>query len=89
METYLWWKKDLVVTDLLVILVLTSKILNERWVLILYQAPQTSHAHHQLVSYKFPALKKVDDVLGGQEAWKNVDSTEGNDLRVHTCKLNV
>ena len=31
----------------------------------------------QLVSYKFPTLKKVDDVLGGQEAWKNVDSTEG------------
>ena len=38
---------------------------------------------HQLVSYKFPALKKVDDVLGGQEAWKNVDSTEGTTEYTH------
>ena len=34
--------------------------------------------HLQVVSYKFPALKKVDDILGGQDAWKNVDSTEGS-----------
>ena len=25
----------------------------------------------------YPKLKEVDDVLGGSEAWKNVDSTEG------------
>ena len=84
MEIYLWWRKDLVVTDSLVIRVLTSKILNERWVLIsVHQALQISHALHQLVAYKFPALKKVDDVLGGQEAWKNVDSTEGMTYSTH------
>ena len=26
---------------------------------------------------QFPRLKEVDDVLGGQAAWENVDSTEG------------
>ena len=31
----------------------------------------------QVSSYKFPRLKEVDDVLGGQAAWENVDSTEG------------
>ncbi|XP_074113299.1 RNA polymerase III subunit K [Cotesia typhae] len=24
----------------------------------------------------YPKLKEIDDVLGGEEAWKNVDSTE-------------
>lgn len=38
--------------------------------------PYVQNIERTLVSYKFPALKKVDDVLGGQEAWKNVDSTE-------------
>ena len=32
----------------------------------------------QISSKKFPKLKEVDDVLGGKEAWENVDSTEGN-----------
>ena len=26
---------------------------------------------------RFPQLKEVDDVLGGQAAWDNVDTTEG------------
>ena len=26
---------------------------------------------------QFPRLKEVDDVLGGQAAWENVDATEG------------
>ena len=26
---------------------------------------------------QFPKLKEVDDVLGGQAAWENVDTTEG------------
>jgi len=32
----------------------------------------------QISSKKYPKLKEVDDVLGGKEAWENVDSTEGN-----------
>ena len=28
-------------------------------------------------SVEFPKLKEVDDVLGGQAAWENVDTTEG------------
>lgn len=31
----------------------------------------------QISSKKYPKLKEVDDVLGGKEAWENVDSTEG------------
>lgn len=67
---------DLTVTDSLATRVHTSRISNERYVLkLLYHALR--FVFMQLVSYKFPTLKKVDDVLGGQEAWKNVDSTEG------------
>lgn len=32
---------------------------------------------YQISSKKYPKLKEVDDVLGGKEAWENVDSTEG------------
>ena len=28
-------------------------------------------------SRRYPKLKEVDDVLGGADAWKNVDNTEG------------
>ena len=31
-------------------------------------------------SRQYPKLKEVDDVLGGAEAWENVDSTEGSTL---------
>ena len=31
----------------------------------------------QVSSVQFPRLKEVDDVLGGQAAWENVDTTEG------------
>ena len=31
----------------------------------------------QICYRKYPKLKEVDDVLGGAEAWENVDSTEG------------
>ena len=31
----------------------------------------------QVSSIQFPRLKEVDDVLGGQAAWDNVDTTEG------------
>ena len=37
------------------------------WLILLYQ----------ISSKKYPKLKEVDDVLGGKEAWENVDSTEG------------
>lgn len=30
----------------------------------------------QIVVRKFPKLKEVDDVLGGANAWENVESTE-------------
>lgn len=35
--------------------------------------------------------KKVDDVLGGEDAWKNVDSTDGNalDIRRRIIIINV
>lgn len=29
--------------------------------------------------------KEVDDVLGGEDSWKNVDSTEGNISLVLLC----
>jgi len=31
----------------------------------------------QISKRTYPKLKEVDDVLGGAEAWKNVDSTAG------------
>lgn len=31
----------------------------------------------QVSTYQFPRLKEVDDVLGGQAAWENVDTTDG------------
>ena len=39
----------------------------------------------QISSKKYPKLKEVDDVLGGKEAWENVDSTEGTQLFVLRC----
>jgi hypothetical protein len=33
--------------------------------------------------------KEVDDVLGGEEAWKNVDSTAGAVLQAAACALRV
>lgn len=35
---------------------------------------------HQISDKKYPKLKEVDDVLGGEAAWKNVDATEGKFL---------
>ena len=39
----------------------------------------------QISSKKYPKLKEVDDVLGGKEAWENVDSTEGNVMKIIEC----
>ena len=36
-----------------------------------------STVYTQVSSVQFPRLKEVDDVLGGQAAWENVDTTEG------------
>ena len=38
--------------------------------------PYVHNIHRKLSNRKYPKLKEVDDVLGGSEAWKNVDSTE-------------
>lgn len=33
--------------------------------------------------------KKVDDIMGGEDAWKNVDSTDGEYLSVCPCKAHT
>lgn len=38
--------------------------------------PITKNITKTLVNRDFYKLKEIDDVLGGEEAWKNVDSTE-------------
>lgn len=32
---------------------------------------------HQVTSRMYLQRKQVDDVMGGEDSWKNVDSTEG------------
>ncbi|PFX28215.1 DNA-directed RNA polymerase III subunit RPC10 [Stylophora pistillata] len=39
--------------------------------------PYVYNITKKISSKKYPQLKEVDDVLGGKEAWENVDSTEG------------
>ena len=39
--------------------------------------PYVQNITRKITSVKYPKLKEVDDVLGGQAAWENVDSIEG------------
>ncbi|CAI8029093.1 DNA-directed RNA polymerase III subunit RPC10 [Geodia barretti] len=38
--------------------------------------PYVQNITEKVSSVQFPRLKEVDDVLGGQAAWENVDTTE-------------
>ncbi|KAK7091803.1 DNA-directed RNA polymerase III subunit RPC10-like [Littorina saxatilis] len=40
--------------------------------------PYIRNMTRKLTSRRYPKLKEVDDVLGGADAWKNVDNTEAN-----------
>ena len=37
--------------------------------------PYVHNIKHKISNRTYPKLKEVDDVLGGADAWKNVDST--------------
>lgn len=37
----------------------------------------------------FPKLKEIDDVLGGEESWKNVDATDGKYVCVRVVGLTI
>ena len=39
--------------------------------------PYIQNVTKKVSSVQYPKMKEVDDVLGGQSAWENVDSTEG------------
>ncbi|XP_076457283.1 DNA-directed RNA polymerase III subunit RPC10-like [Babylonia areolata] len=38
--------------------------------------PYVRNITKKLTARRYPKLKEVDDVLGGAEAWKNVDNTD-------------
>ena len=40
--------------------------------------PYIQNVTKKVSSVQYPKMKEVDDVLGGQAAWENVDSTEGS-----------
>ena len=42
--------------------------------------PYIQNVSKKVSSVQYPKMKEVDDVLGGQAAWENVDSTEGKSI---------
>eukprot|EP00124_Ichthyophonus_hoferi_P003461 Ihof_evm7s300 gene=Ihof_evmTU7s300 len=38
--------------------------------------PYVHHIKKTISARKYMAMKEIDDVLGGEDAWENVDSTE-------------
>ncbi|XP_067939838.1 DNA-directed RNA polymerase III subunit RPC10-like [Watersipora subatra] len=44
--------------------------------LVCSACPYVHRVKRKVSRRTYPKLKEVDDVLGGSEAWKNVDSTE-------------
>ncbi|XP_008557313.1 DNA-directed RNA polymerase III subunit RPC10 [Microplitis mediator] len=38
--------------------------------------PYVFNVNRKIVTRNYPLLKEVDSVLGGEEAWKNVDATD-------------
>ena len=49
--------------------------------------PYIQNVTKKVSSVQYPKMKEVDDVLGGQAAWENVDSTEGSPV-VALCPFN-
>ena len=55
--------------------------------------PYIQNVTKKVSSVQYPKMKEVDDVLGGQAAWENVDSTEGSPVvalcvyRAHSITL--
>ena len=66
--------------------------------LLVEKGSKNFHLFCKTCDYSFPIIRKVkntiklstkqvDDVLGGKEAWENVQQTEGNILKILTLEL--
>lgn len=44
--------------------------------------PYIQNVTKKVSSVQYPKMKEVDDVLGGQAAWENVDSIEGINVNI-------